>query len=138
VANSDDCDDSNSAIYPNATEIPNGLDDDCNSIVDDTLVVSSVKPVFGIVGENLRFMLLPNPADDVLHIVFVGNEVVFGRVEIFNLIGQRLLTQDVQLEPGKKGNLQIGHLPQGNYFLTFRRADGARSGERFMIVRERR
>ena len=135
VANFDDCDDNNSAIYPNATEIPNGLDDDCNSIVDDTLVISSVKQVFGNQAGGIQFMLLPNPADDVLHIVFDGNEVALGRVEIFNSIGQRVLTQDVQLEPGKKGAFQIGHLPQGYYFLMFRRADGARSGERFIIVR---
>ena len=81
-------------------------------------------------------MLLPNPADDVLYIAFEGNEVALGRVEIFNPIGQCVLTQDVQLEPGKKGAFQVGHLPQGHYFLIFRQADGARSGERFMLVRD--
>jgi len=34
VTNPGDCDDSNPAIYPNAIEIPNGLDDDCNGMVD--------------------------------------------------------------------------------------------------------
>ena len=33
----DDCDDANAAIYPNATETCNNLDDDCNGIVDDGL-----------------------------------------------------------------------------------------------------
>ncbi len=136
VANFDDCDDNNSAIYPGATEISNGLDDDCNGIVDDTLAVSSVKQVLGNPAGGIQFMLLPNPADDVLYIVFEGNELARGRVEIFNPIGQCVLTQDVQLEPGKKGAFQVGHLPQGHYFLIFRQADGARSGERFMLVRD--
>lgn len=35
VENSDDCDDSNSNIYPTAEEICDGLDNDCNSIADD-------------------------------------------------------------------------------------------------------
>ena len=138
VDNATDCDDSNSAVYPGASEIPNGLDDDCSGIVDDTLVVSSIKQVFGHQAGGIRFMLHPNPADEVLEIVFVGNETAQGRVEIFSPIGQRILTQDIQLEPGKKGAFQIGHLPQGNYFLIFRRADGGRSGERFIVVRDSR
>jgi cysteine-rich repeat protein len=35
---STDCDDSNNAIYPTATETCNDLDDDCNDIVDDATV----------------------------------------------------------------------------------------------------
>lgn len=135
VANSDDCDDNNNAINPNAEEVLNGLDDDCNGILDDTTVVSSIKHISGEKPENIRFTLLPNPADDVLHIIFTGNEVALGRIEIFNPIGQRILIQDIHFEPGKKDAFQIGHLPQGSYSLIFSRMDGARSSERFIIMR---
>ncbi|NOY93614.1 MAG: hypothetical protein GXP55_20710 [Deltaproteobacteria bacterium] len=37
VASSDDCDDSNDGVYPGATEICNGLDDDCDGRVDEDL-----------------------------------------------------------------------------------------------------
>jgi hypothetical protein len=37
VANSNDCDDTNSDVNPGATEICNQIDDDCNSIIDDGL-----------------------------------------------------------------------------------------------------
>ena len=40
VSNSDDCDDASSSIRPGGTEVCNGADDDCNSIVDDNAVDS--------------------------------------------------------------------------------------------------
>ncbi|MBW1879826.1 MAG: putative metal-binding motif-containing protein, partial [Deltaproteobacteria bacterium] len=35
VANDDDCDDGASAVHPTATEVCNGVDDDCNGYLDD-------------------------------------------------------------------------------------------------------
>lgn len=35
VDNFGDCDDANSSVFPGATELANGIDDDCNSIIDD-------------------------------------------------------------------------------------------------------
>lgn len=136
VVNASDCDDTNSAIYPNATEIVNGLDDDCDGIVDDSTSVSTINQISGDNSGKTLFQLRPNPADEVLNIVFVGDEFAIGHVEIFNPIGQRILTQEIQVEPGKEIVFQIEHFPQGNYFLVFRRADGARSGQRFIIVRD--
>jgi len=95
----------------------------------------TVKQVFRDNSGKIQFVLLPNPADNVLKIVFAGGEWVVGRVEIFNPIGQRILMQDIEAEPGKEAVLHIEHFPQGNYFLVFRRGDGASAGERFIIVK---
>ena len=35
VANSMDCNDSNAAVHPGASEVCNGLDDDCDGVVDE-------------------------------------------------------------------------------------------------------
>ena len=35
VTNADDCDDTLAAVYPGASEVNNGLDDDCDSIIDE-------------------------------------------------------------------------------------------------------
>jgi hypothetical protein len=36
----DDCDDTNPRVYPGATEVCNGLDDDCNGVIDDDATLS--------------------------------------------------------------------------------------------------
>ena len=42
AVDSDDCDDTSNAVYPNAVELCDGLDNDCNDIIDDALDVRLV------------------------------------------------------------------------------------------------
>ncbi|MBT8270566.1 MAG: hypothetical protein KJO25_00840, partial [Bacteroidia bacterium] len=41
VSDNSDCDDSNNAVYPGAPELCDGLDNDCNALVDDTLTFTT-------------------------------------------------------------------------------------------------
>ena len=142
MTNSGDCNDTDSNIYPNAIEMNNGLDDDCDGLVDDSTNVSAVKQVFGNLSggnsEEILFELLPNPADDVLKVVFMGDQWVVGTIEIFNPIGQRILRQDIQIESGKEIVLRIEQFPQGNYFMIFKRSDGVSAVGQFIIIRNLR
>ena len=42
VGNSDDCDDLESGIYPGATELCNGIDDDCDGAIDDAAPAAQI------------------------------------------------------------------------------------------------
>ncbi len=47
VANSTDCNDSNAAIHPGATEVCNGVDDHCNGTVDEGVLVTYYRDADG-------------------------------------------------------------------------------------------
>ncbi len=49
VSNSTDCDDTNAMVFPGATELCNGIDDDCDGLLDD------MDP--DVVGGNVRWFL---------------------------------------------------------------------------------
>ncbi len=42
--NQGDCDDTDPAVFPGAVEVANGVDDDCNGIVDDVAVMPPTPP----------------------------------------------------------------------------------------------
>ncbi len=44
VSNNEDCDDDNNAVNPDATEICDGLDNNCDGNIDDGLVVATITP----------------------------------------------------------------------------------------------
>ena len=44
VANNTDCNDANAAVHPGATEVCNGIDDNCDGQVDEGLVFTTYYP----------------------------------------------------------------------------------------------
>lgn len=130
VANDQDCDDTNAAINPAAEEVLNGLDDDCDGMVDDSISVG-VSEQWG----EVRFALMPNPADKFLEVMISGGGVANGWLALIDQAGQLVLTQKTSLMPGNLIRMEIDALPQGIYFLRIVREDGATGGVAFVIQR---
>ncbi|HLP93046.1 MAG TPA: LamG-like jellyroll fold domain-containing protein [Saprospiraceae bacterium] len=130
VANNLDCDDTNAAINPAAEDVLNGLDDDCDSMIDDSISV-------GVLDQwaEVRFALMPNPADKYLDLILSGEKNAVGSVVLINQAGQVVLSQQVTIAPGGQVRLGIEQLPQGMYYVRLIREDGVSGGEAFVLQR---
>ncbi len=112
-----DCDDNNAAVNPNGEEgsIPDGLDNDCNGLVDDFVAVSAL---------YLQVKTYPNPVHETLTILL---EEVLGEadVQISNMEGKVLKTNRLDFTLGQV-SLSFAGLPQGVYLMRIADVSGGR------------
>lgn len=103
VSNNLDCDDTNPAIYPGAEETLNGEDDNCNELIDEGLAIENT-----LLSE---IKIYPNPANDILHIDYSGNEM--GAIQILNIDGENIYSNKLAAHL----TINIQNFPKGIYLL---------------------
>src|SRR6185503_16683165 len=87
VADNTDCDDTNPNVYPGAQEITNnGIDDNCNGVVDEFGV--------GIYDPSVvtNFVIYPNPAVDHTTINFSLPQLMHIYIKVYNISGKEIVT----------------------------------------------
>lgn len=120
VTGGGDCNDGNGAIHPNAAEVCNSIDDDCDGITDEPVPISSpwansnVGPANGSAnhtcnGNTSTFTLnatgFSTSSSDVLHSVYqplCGNGEIIARVLTVANGGWAGITLRESLDPGSK------------------------------------
>ncbi|MFN0036545.1 MAG: MopE-related protein [Saprospiraceae bacterium] len=109
VGNSLDCDDTNALVNPNGGEgdLPDGLDNDCNGLVDDIVAVLDLA---------LQVKTYPNPVRDVLTILLEDAIVGEAEVQISNMEGKVLKSRYLNFAGGH-ASLSFAEFPQGVYML---------------------
>ena len=110
-----DCDDSNPDINPEAMEVLDSLDNDCNGLVDDGLV--AVDDPNTIVSK-----IFPNPTQEMLHLQMEYT----GRINlsVVNLNGKRIKSSNLDFV--NQTTISLSGLPTGVYLLMATDEEGRR------------
>ena len=104
VSDSTDCDDTNALIFPGAAEVLNGVDDNCNKLIDEGLSITD--------AELSDIVIYPNPTDGILYIAYTTQQPL--EFVLQNITGQIIITK--QLLP-VNNQINLAFLPAGAYLL---------------------
>lgn len=120
VGNDDDCDDTNNAIYPGATDIAgNGIDENCDG-VDGYLGIDEV------ITQHIT--IYPNPARDMINIEGLDKSLV-NDIQLVDLNGN--IVSAINFNMGAVISANVKTLEAGIYFININ-YDGVNEVVRFI------
>ncbi|MEI6412099.1 MAG: MopE-related protein, partial [Bacteroidota bacterium] len=119
VTNSTDCNDNNAAVNPNAIEVQDGIDNNCNGLVDETS---------GTTDLSNKTLVYPNPVQDQLVIYHeAGGELT---AQLVNTAGQIVINRNLTVNGDHITTLDCSGMLPGVYFL---RLQGLGNGKDLLV-----
>ena len=117
---STDCDDTNPEIFPGAEEIFNGLDDNCNKLIDEGITSITEHT------NNSYISIYPNPntgsftiAANVTTQNFASPEL--STIEIYNNLGQLIYSKSIKISSGTiNETIQLQNPSPGIYLVNLK------------------
>jgi predicted esterase len=131
VSTGGDCNDQNAAVRPGAAEVAgNGIDDNCNGIIDETTTTTMVAVIknVNVPAESPGFSVrvLPNPARDYFAISITGSRNSLVQVRVLDATGR--VVEEKQRAAGE--TLRLGQQYRaGLYYVEVRQG-----AERTMVT----
>jgi hypothetical protein len=121
VMNNDDCDDTNFEINPNAIEVIDSLDNDCNGFIDDVVSNKNLADVF-------QLEISPNPVSQNLFVEYEhAGRLTF---KVINVDGKVLL-EKTQANANSI-ILNVNNLPAALYILQIQNEKGQQVVQQFV------
>jgi hypothetical protein len=121
VMNNDDCDDTNFEINPNAIEVIDSLDNDCNGFIDDVVSNKNLADVF-------QLEISPNPVSQNLFVEYEhAGRLTF---KVINVDG-KILLEKTQANANSI-ILNVNNLPAALYILQIQNEKGQQVVQQFV------
>lgn len=125
VADSTDCNDEDNMIFPGAPETVNGMDDNCNQLIDESTGVVEIQ-------SNL-FAVYPNPANNIITIAFRLKPPGITDLKIFSTSGQLIYSEKIISEENNLSQtISLDNLSPGIYFIHI--SDGVYLSQEKLII----
>jgi len=95
-----------------------GIDYTSDMAIDNISITAEIDDTLGIQDELLsQFVMYPNPTDGQINLT-LPQEITEFNVEVSNIMGQKVYTEEVKLYDSNKHSFKLSNIKSGVYFIS--------------------
>ncbi len=89
-------------------------------------------PIVSAQIDGASFEIFPNPVSNILQVKLQSSDKIRGQLEVIDLLGSIVMTQNIANESGDQINVNVSDLPNAMYFIRLRDEVGVQDAVRFL------